>query len=102
MGREWLVVWTIIAAFSSHFLSQEVVLKYRQWFQFNIVYKAKMKDEVKQAKAIQVKMDFLLILKSFLKLMKVFHSREIFIQIWKFVKTVCGSYDSNCRISLFI
>lgn len=69
MGQEWLVVWTIIAAFSSHFLSQEVVLKYRQWFQFNIVYKAKMKDEVKQAKAIQVKMDFLL--KSFLKLMKV-------------------------------
>lgn len=70
MGQEWLVVWTIIAAFSSHFLSQEVVLKY-QWFQFNILYKAKMKDEVKQAKAIQVKMDFLLILKSFLKLMKV-------------------------------
>lgn len=30
-----------------------------------------MKDEVKQAKAIQVKLDFLLILKSFLKLMKV-------------------------------
>lgn len=30
-----------------------------------------MKDEVKQAKAIQVKMDFLLILKPFLKLMKV-------------------------------
>lgn len=71
MGREWLVVWTIIAAFSSHFLSQEVVLKNRQWFQFNILYKAKMKDEVKQAKAIQVKMDFLLILKSFLKLLKV-------------------------------
>lgn len=54
MGQEWLVVWTIIAAFSGHFLSQEVVLKYRQWFQFNILYKAKMKDEVKQAKAIQV------------------------------------------------
>lgn len=80
MGREWLVVWTIIAAFSSHFLSQEVVLKYRQWFQFDILYKAKMKDEVKQAKAIQVKLDFLLILKSFLKLIKVLtHWQEKFL-----------------------
>lgn len=40
-----------------------------------------MKDEVKQAKAIQVKMDFLLILKSFLKIDEGFNSREIFIQI---------------------
>lgn len=39
-----------------------------------------MKDEVKQAKAIQVKMDFLLILKSFLKLMKVLtHWQEKFL-----------------------
>lgn len=41
-----------------------------------------MKDEVKQAKAIQVKMDFLFILKAFflISLIDEDDSREIFIQ----------------------
>lgn len=103
MGREWLVVWTIIAAFSSHFHSQEIVLKYCQWFWFNSI-QSKNEGWSETGKSNSGKDGLSFHFEGFfsISLIDEDDSREIFIQSWKFVRTVCGSYDSKYRISLFI